>query len=563
MFSIARLVTRNSVSVVGLLLVLTFFSTNSIAQSLYMPQGDPHQHFLERLEIMLQKNPELNIASARNISRHNAVFIAGMEDSSSGNPTISLTKVDQANLQSLLRNNAEWVTRLNDKKGAFYRNPANMIEVNRPNFFLAVNPMLHAEYSKEADYDEQVYHYAAGLGMRTMIGNKVGLYASAVRHTERVPSFVMERYNEYNSLPGAGKVDRFGNNGFNYWDVRGGFTFKALKYFDFTLAYDRNFIGNGYRSLFLSDFAKNYVYGKAVTRIWKFRYTHIYAPMIPQFEGERQSDLPVGRRMTAIHHLSFNATKWLNLALFQSVSITNRKDWMYMMPVMFYPTSQIRNTKPANNLGGFEFKANIAKKHQVYGQLLIDNLSLKEFAKGSGWWNNRYGIQLGAKTINLFGIKNLDLQVEMNAVRPYTYAGDEDTLGSYSHYNQPLAHPLSASFAEIITNVTFQPLASLKIQATLHWVEYGTDTTTMNFGGNILKDTYSRPANFGYTLITGPDNGRLWASLNSEMKLYNNLNLFATYLVRNTFKRKNQKSTIANLVSIGFAINLSRLHTSY
>ena len=259
-FRVVRSTTRNLVFIT-LAFLLCLLAFNSNAQSLYLPQGDKHQQFLERLEIMLQKNPELNIASARTISRHDAVHIAGLEDSSSGNPTIKLTKVDQANLQSLLRNNAEWVTRLNNNKRGFYRNPANMIEVNKEKFFLAVNPMLQAEYSKEIDYNEQVYHYAAGIGIRSMIGAKVGLYASAVRHTERVPSFVLDRVNEYNSLPGAGKVDRFGANGFNYWDVRGGFTFKALKYFDFTVAYDRNFIGNGYRSLFLSDFAKNYVYG--------------------------------------------------------------------------------------------------------------------------------------------------------------------------------------------------------------------------------------------------------------------------------------------------------------
>lgn len=551
-------ITRCLLPIAHCLLPIAFclITLQSSAQSLYLPQGDRHQHFLERLEIMLQKNPELNIASARTISRRDAVYIAGMEDSSSGSPNIRLTKVDQANLQSLLRNNAEWVTRLSDKKGAFYRNPANMIEVNRDKFFLAVNPMLQAEYSKEKDYDESVYHYAAGMGVRSMIGSRVGLYASAVYHNEKVPSFVLDRVNEYNSLPGAGKVDRFGVNGFRYWDVRGGITFKALKYFDFTVAYDRNFIGNGYRSLFLSDFAKNYVFGKAVTRIWKFRYTHIYAPMIPQFEGERQSDLPVGRRMTAIHHLSINATKWLNVAAFQTVSITNRKDWMYMVPVMFYPVSQIRNTKPANNLGGFEFKANIAKKHQLYGQLLIDNLSFKELKKGSGWWNNRYGVQLGAKTINLFGVKNLDLQVEMNAVRPFTYAADSDTLGSYTHYNQPLAHPLGANFFEGVLGVKY-PLSRLTVIhfALFKWVQ-GTDSTFMSYGSNILKSSDYKYATYGFTVPTGVSLQRITFSVELQSFVAENFEISLNFNLRKNQNKENFSQNWLFFSSVKAAISL-------
>src|SRR5688500_8052786 len=99
----------NLIPAVFLAFILVLTNLGSEAQSLYLPQGNKHQAFLELLEIMLQKNPELNIASARSIARHAAVDIAGMEDSSSGNPTLKLSLVDQDNIQSLFRNNAEWV----------------------------------------------------------------------------------------------------------------------------------------------------------------------------------------------------------------------------------------------------------------------------------------------------------------------------------------------------------------------------------------------------------------------------------------------------------------------
>jgi hypothetical protein len=59
------------------------------------------------------------------------------------------------------------------------------------------------------------------------------------------------------------------------------------------------------------------------------------------------------------------------------------------------------------------------------------------------------GLQLGAKYINALGIKNLDLQLEYNRVRPFTYS-HRDSVANYTHYNQPMAHPLGANFSETI-----------------------------------------------------------------------------------------------------------------
>ncbi len=101
-------------------------------------------------------------------------------------------------------------------------------------------------------------------------------------------------------------------------------------------------------------------------------------------------------------------------------------------------------------------KANIAKRFQVYGQFLLDEFVLSEIKKNNGCWVNKWGIQLGAKYIDAFGIKNLDLQVEMNRVRPFTYS-HSDSVANYTHYNQPLAHPLGANFQEFIGIARYQP----------------------------------------------------------------------------------------------------------
>ena len=54
------------------------------------------------------------------------------------------------------------------------------------------------------------------------------------------------------------------------------------KYLDFQFGYDKNFIGNGYRSLFLSDFGNSYLFLKINTRIWKFNYLNLFMELTPQ-----------------------------------------------------------------------------------------------------------------------------------------------------------------------------------------------------------------------------------------------------------------------------------------
>ena len=127
---------------VSLILLLPF---TVFSQSVYLPQGNKHAQFLDRLDIKLSRDPDLNLSTAKPLSRRLATKLAERADTS----IISLTKVDRYNLQSLLMNNAEWVT--GDKSSfesrrslwnTFYRSKANLFEVDQKDFFLAVNPVF-------------------------------------------------------------------------------------------------------------------------------------------------------------------------------------------------------------------------------------------------------------------------------------------------------------------------------------------------------------------------------------------------------------------------------------
>ncbi|HEY6956081.1 MAG TPA: hypothetical protein VI385_12610, partial [Flavisolibacter sp.] len=81
--------------------------------------------------------------------------------------------------------------------------------------------------------------------------------------------------------------------------------------------------------------------------------------------------------------------------------------------------------------------------------------------------------------------KNLDLQVETNRIRPFTYSHG-DSVANYTHYNQPLAHPLGANIQELVGMVRYQPAPKWYLQGKAIFYIQGKDTGNLNFGSNIF-----------------------------------------------------------------------------
>ncbi|HEY4155723.1 MAG TPA: hypothetical protein VGM24_09845, partial [Puia sp.] len=152
------------------------------AQSTFLPEGSKYDHFLDRLGILLQSNPDLNVFTPKPLSRKVAVGVAEMADSieqaSAADERHRLSNTDLDNLHSLLMNNSEWAT--GSKAGfeskhplwnTIYKTKANFLEVNQRDFFLAINPVIQQQQSSESGNNEHVFLNSKGLTMRGLIGN--------------------------------------------------------------------------------------------------------------------------------------------------------------------------------------------------------------------------------------------------------------------------------------------------------------------------------------------------------------------------------------------------------
>ena len=544
------------------------------AQSTYLTQGSKEYHFVDRLEIKQQRNTNLNFSSLKPFNRKAIVTEAqfldsarmGYKDSAGVDKfknwtDLGLSKVDEYNLRSLYMCNSEWVTvpgeGFKSKRPilkTFYTTKPNLLEVNVKDFFLAVNPVLGLSISKEKNNNETVFLNSKGVTIRGRIANKIGFSSTITDNQERGPVFFQQQVNGANALPGVGFYKMFKKTAFDYFDARGYITFTAAKYIDFQFGYDKNFIGNGYRSLFLSDWGNSYLFAKLNTKIWKINYQNIFMELIPQFN--KRGDSLLSRKYAAMHHLSMNVTKWLNLGVFEGV-IFGRKDhfdFQYLNPIIFYRHIEGSLGSPDNAVAGFDFKANIAHRIQFYGQLLLDEFILDSIKNKPTSWVNKWGIQAGLKYVDAFGLKNLDLQFETNRVRPFTYSHN-DFVGNYTHYNQPLAHPLGANFQEFIGILNYQPTPRWYINARVIYYYQGLDSAGINYGANPFRDYRTRSMDDGFKIGSGNKATCLNAVLDISYELRQNLFLELSVQQRN-YKTLNSAPANSTMITGGIRLNL-------
>lgn len=546
-----------------ILLALVLASPSFVAaQSSYLIPAMKEQILLERMQIKAKTN-YLKYASIQPLLRRDAVADIELLDSlyyAQNKAVEGLTEIDKYNMQRFLMNNSEWSKPRESYKSekpifkTFYKTRGNAFEINNPDLFLAFNPVIQYQQYKETDNDKTVFLNSRGTAVRGVIGRKVAFSFYFTENQERTPLYVQQYVNRYNA-PGTGFLKSFKGDAYDYFDTRASVSWRVASFMDMQLGYDRNFIGNGYRSLFLSDFSTSNMFLKVQTHFKRVHYQTIFSELTRRHSISGNKVTP--RKYFRASYLNVRVTNWLNLGFFEGLILgkTDRLSLKLFNPIIYtnFQTDDANELRDRSYVG-FDVKANLLKRVQLYGQLMIDKFKQNELS--NDWWGNRFGYQAGLKYVDAFGLKNVDVQLETNRVRPYTYAA-ADTVTSYTHYNQPLAHPLGANFHEYIGIVRAQPMKKLYLQARLiHYIQ-GLDSTNYNAGSYLFNNFASRPKDVGLEVGHGNKATCTYASFVASYEVKENLFVDISATRRNY---KTQLSGEANTTffGIGFRLNMAR-----
>jgi hypothetical protein len=505
------------------------------SQSSFLPSGHQGHDFTERMQIRTGNASGLHTA-IKPFERKAMVDFLTYADTTAG-PRLSRT--DRQVISLIQQQNPEWYNGPMDSTSRrwlknLYRTPHHFYSYHDDEFFLSINPVVYAEMGKSSEADHWLYRNTRGIEVRGMINQRVGFYSYISDNQAVFPQYIKSKIiDQRGAIPGYGWNIPFGTHGYDFFDATGHIAFRATKNIGFQFGQDRNFFGNGMRSLLLSDYANHYLFLKINTQIWRIHYQNLFAQLVdyPQrYYGGRIYD----PKYMAAHTLSINLSSRFQLGLFENVVFGRTDPYTkrgfelhYLNPVIFYRAVEHHIGDPDKVSLGMNWRWILGRSISFHGQVYIDDFLLSDVRNDVDsllvrWglrsqrkyenyasFLNKFALQTGFTWLNVLGVDNLDLKAEGNWIRPFTYSHYDatgsglDPAANYAHYGQALAHPLGANLREYMLAFNYQPHRDIIIRSLLMTARQGADSAGINMGGNIFRDYTTRQGDYGHVFLQG------------------------------------------------------------
>jgi hypothetical protein len=373
----------------------------------------------------------------------------------------------------------------------------HLIDIKSPNSTFYADLLPDFEIGRDFANSKTTSLTSLGFQIGGTIGSKWYYNVSGYASSAVFPNYLNTYINQVGIVPGQAYDRTFGQN-VSQWDyLTAVVSYTPSKFFNFAIGRDKTFIGDGYRSMLLSDYASPYPFLKLTGTIGPIRYMAMWADMN---DPATTSQFGINRKKFGVfHYLDWNVSKRLSFGIFDNVvgyftddnGVKRPFDFNYINPIIF--TKPINNASgdPDKSLLGFTGKYKISNGVTAYGQFALDEFESKNFFSNNGSSRNKYAWQLGLRGANLFSIENLNYLVEYNTAKPYTYSA-RSAIENYSDNGEPLAHPWGANFRELVglLNYTYKRF-DFSGEADLG--RYGLDINGLNYGQDIFM-LWTQPA---------------------------------------------------------------------
>ncbi len=440
-----------------------------------------------------------------------------------------------------------------------------------PSFYISAGLLQEAEFSSNNS-----------IGFNTDLAYKAGnhqiaLHAGAEMFAGVQPYYLRLRMQQRQIIPGytaGSRINRHWNVG---WLPDVYLHYQSPWILSVEAGMGKHVIGDGYRSLLLSDNSSPYPYASLYADfdniLYRINWMWLNNSTYQAFE-------PEPKKFALMHYLSWKLHPRFTLGLFESIVWSNELrggfEAQYLNPFIFFRPVEFSLGSSDNALLGLNLSWNPFGKCVLYGQFVLDDMKVGELAMDIrhrlnpdddsfdyGWFANKYGGQIGIKLYDAFGLDGLFLQAEANAVRPFVYAHNNISQ-TYTHQYQSLAHPLGANFAEILGHINYR-FSMYRLSFTGIYAIQGESSSGTNMGENIFYPVSDGP-NMGYIPASTYGNEILQGNKRRMMYLESefcwqaapqgSLELFARGFFRQTYG-----SSIIGLTNYGIMLG-ARTHPS-
>ena len=327
----------------------------------------------------------------------------------------------------------------------------NLVVLEAEDLYMTIDLVMNFEGGKDfaSSADEQISTNTRGVLIQGNITDKVYFRTDFYETQSFFPSYVDSMIRSSGVVPGQGKAKGFKTGGFDYPLVTGIVNFQATKNVNVQFGQDKMFIGNGYRSLLMSDNSAPFLYLQAGFNLFenKLNYHTNWASLqtLNKVHSTTGGDDLFAKKQANFNYLSYKPTSKLEIGLFEGVmwerwneyTYSQPFDPMFLNPVPFLTTAVKSSDTLVSSLLGMNIMVKPFTYTSFYGQLSY------------GVSEGGLGYQVGTKLYDVLTIKGLNIQLEYNQVGSGVY-GTKNNYTDYFQYNQPLAVQQMEDFTEIV-----------------------------------------------------------------------------------------------------------------
>ena len=271
---------------------------------------------------------------------------------------------------------------------------------------------------------------------------------------ELYPNQSSGKYSTQNAvIPGAARTKPFKIDGFDYAYAQGNMVYRLHKAVTLSAGNTPQFVGDGYRSLLLSDNSIGSPFLRGDFRFSsKISFTYLRSRVLNLMRKPVSSTVEsyYEAKGLAVNYLTWKPIQQLAISLFES-TIWSRGDSLeshFSNPLIYNPVpiagQLLMDEMDVSSITGLNVSFQLAEHHRLYGQFALTDLDVKKSA-----------FQLGYRGYNYFGLKDLMFQLEYNDVASGMYLSSNRRL-NYVHSNLPLAHPKGNSFREFVLRSNYE-----------------------------------------------------------------------------------------------------------
>ena len=313
------------------------------------------------------------------------------------------------------------------------------------------------------------------------------------------PEYISTYINQTGIIPGQARAKVYGQDNYDWKYFTAVASYTPVKYLNISLGQDKTFIGDGYRSVLMSDYAPPSPFVKLTGTLGNVKYMVMFTYMNDPIDLDSAGN--VRKKWGVFHYLDWNVSNRLSLGFYDSVIWYDRDndghyrgfDVTYLNPITFLRPLEASNGSPDNALIGATAKYKITNGITAYGEFALDEFQAKQFFSDDGSSRNKYAFQVGLRGGNMFGITGLNYLIESNTAKPYTYS-ERGPILSYTANGEPIAQPWGANYRELVGLLNYS-YHRFTFSGEGDYGHYGLDIDGLDYGKDPFQD-YTNPAKY-------------------------------------------------------------------